>query len=294
MDLFADSTLSIDIKTKQLKDKYGLYLEAYSQRVINIGSVEDQNYHQNLKAFINYEANQDVFAKCKEEYGIVDDIMDDMTQAFRFYKYYFPDAINPEIYFHISGFNQSIALDSAWVSVSVEKYLGEDCEFYEWLSIPNYLRKRMVKAKIVPDVMKAIAMTSFSSRMKNEDVLNSMLQKGKVLYFVSKMVPDLKEELLFDLSEKELEWCKKYEGDIWSGMVERKHLYETDRMIIQKYTGDSPFTYYFGQDSPGRAALYLAYQIIDDYMKVHPELSIVDLMLESDGHKIFRESRYRP
>lgn len=293
-DLFEGGSIEIDQKVKALRDKYGIYLEAYSQKVINIGSVEDPNYAQSLKAFIDYDANQDVYAKCKTDYSSVDDIMEDMTYAFRYYKYYFPQAPMPDIYFHISGFNQSIALDSAWISVSVEKYLGEDCEFYEWLAIPQYLRKRMVKGKIVPDVMKAIAMTSFSSDMKNEDVINSMVQKGKVLYFVSHMVPHLKKKLLFDLSEKEMAWCEKYEADIWAGMVERKHLYETDRMVIQKYTGDSPFTYYFGQDSPGRAAVYLGYQIVAAYMANHPELTLVDVMLENDGHKVFRESRYRP
>ncbi len=293
-ELFEGGSSDIAGKVKTLNNKYGPYLEAYSQKVINIGSVDDPHYEVNLKTFIDYDANKDVYAKCLEQYSTVDDLMVDMEQAFRYYKYYFPNSVNPDIYFHISGFNQSIALDSAWISVSVEKYLGEECEFYEWLTIPKYLRKRMVKAKVVPDVMKAIGMTTFPSGMKNEDVLNSMIQKGKVLYFVHHMVPKIRRELLFDLSEKELKWCERYEADIWSGMVERKHLYNTDRMVIQKYTGDSPFTYYFGQDSPGRAAIYLGYQIVNAYMKNNQDLTLVDLMLDDDGHKIFRESRYRP
>ncbi len=77
--------------TESLKDKYGLYLEAYSQRMIQIGSVDDPEYSQHLLAFIEYEANQDVFAKCKEEYAKVDDIMSDMAQAYRYYLYYFPE-----------------------------------------------------------------------------------------------------------------------------------------------------------------------------------------------------------
>ncbi len=294
MDVFDSNSKEIGARVESLKEKYGLYLEAYSQRMIQIGSVEDPSYPQHLQSFIEYEANQDVFAKSKEEFAQVDDIMSDMAQAFRYYKYYFPKTTIPEVYFHISGFNQSIAVDSAWISISVEKYLGEDCEFYEWLAIPAYLRKRMVRQKIVPDVMKAMAMTNFPGGMKNEDVLSNMIQKGKELYFTGLTNPYLNKKYLFDLSEQELEWCEKNEAFIWATMVERKHVYNNDRMVIQKYTGDSPFTYYFGQDSPGRAAVYLGYQIVAAYMKQHPELSILDLMHESDGHLIFRESRYRP
>lgn len=294
MDVFEGAKEDIDVRVEVLNEKYNGYLEAYSQRMIKIGSVDDPDYPQYLKAFIEYEANQDVFAKCKEEYAQIDPILDELKQAFKYYKYYFPESMIPDVYFHISGFNQSIAVDSAWVSVSVEKYLGEDCEFYEWLTIPAYLRKRMVKQKIVPDVMKAIAMTSFPSEMKNEDVLSSMIQKGKILYFISRTNPYLSQKYLFDLSEQELQWCIKNEATIWATMVERKHVYNNDRMVIQKYTGDSPFTYYFGQDSPGRAAVFLGYRIIEAFMSNHEDLSLSDLMNEKDGHLIFRESRYRP
>lgn len=294
IDLFEGGSDNIDEKVTMLNEKYGSYFEAYSQKVINIGSPYASDFPERLKAFLDYEANQDVYSKCQQEYSKVDDLMEEMKQAYRYYKYYFPNQIIPEVYFHISGFNQSIALDSAWISISVEKYLGEDCEFYEWLAIPQYLRKRMVREKVVPDVIKAMAMTSFPAGMKNNDVVSSMVEKGKVLYFVHHMVPKIKKHLLFDLSQDELNWCNKYESDIWSSMVERKDLFNTDRMVIQKYTGDSPFTYYFGQDSPGRAAVFLGYQIVSAYMDNNPELTLGDLMLEQDGHKIFQASRYRP
>ncbi len=251
MDVFEGNTQEIGARVESLKEKYGLYLEAYSQRMIQIGSVDDPDYPQHLLAFIEYEANQDVFTKSKEEFAQVDDIMNDMVQAYRYYQYYFPKASVPEVYFHISGFNQSIAIDSALISISVEKYLGQECEFYEWLAIPAYMRKRMVRQKIVPDVMKAMAMTNFPMEMNNEDVLSNMIQKGKVLYFTSLTNPYLDQTYLFDLSEDELNWCENNEAIIWATMVERKDLYNTERMVIQKYTGDSPFTYFFGQESPG-------------------------------------------
>ncbi|MBS2097996.1 gliding motility lipoprotein GldB [Carboxylicivirga linearis] len=293
-DLFENGSENIEQKAENLKHKYGSYFYAYCQKIIGIGSPDHPEFSGRLKAFLDYDANKDVFEKCKDQYANVEEIIKGTEQAFQYYKYYFPEVSIPDLYFHISGFNQFVAVDSAWISVSVEKYLGEDCEFYEWLAEPQYLRKRMVRDKIVPDIIKAMALTSFSDRMKSNDVISSMVEKGKVLYFVHLMIPDIKKHLLFDMSKKEVKWCEKFEADIWASMVERKDLFNTDRMVIQKYTGDSPFTYYFGQDSPGRAAVYLGYQIVYEYMNNNPELSIKDLMNEKDGHMIFQQSRFRP
>nr|WP_319401567.1 gliding motility protein GldB [uncultured Carboxylicivirga sp.] len=293
-DLFEGGSDKVEEKTEMLKAKYGTYFYAYSQKVIAIGNPDYPDYPSRLKAFLEYEANQEVYEKCKAQYSDVDDIKKEAEQAFKYYKYYFPKAHIPDLYFHISGFNRFVAVDSGWVSVSVEKYLGEDCEFYNWLNEPQYMRKRMVREKIVPDVMKAMLMTSFSGDMKNTDVISSMVEQGRLLYVLHHMVPKIKETLLFDMSKEELKWCEQNEVAIWATMVERKDLYNTDRMVIQKYTGDSPFTYYFGQESPGRAAVYLGYQIIDAFMKNNPELALSNLMKEEDGHMIFQKSKYRP
>jgi len=235
-----------------------------------------------------------VLEKCNEVFKDTEQLNEELSQAFRYLKYYFPEHNIPDIYLHISGFNQSIVVDSAWLSISVEKYLGADCEFYEWLSTPVYLRHKMIPEKIVPDVMKAIAMTDFPGKKQNEDVISHMIHEGKLLYFIKSMIPDIQDSLLFDYNEKQLDWCQNSEAGLWAGMVERKHLYNSERMVIQKYVGDGPFSYYFGQESPGRAAVFLGYRIVEAYMKEHPELTVFQLMHETDGHKILRLSRYRP
>jgi hypothetical protein len=294
IDLFEMDENNLPSELQKLSDKYGTYLDAYSQQIIKIGSPSNPQYPDFIKSFMDYEDNREVYDACKKQFCDTKQLSDELTDAFRHYKYYFPETEIPSIYLHTSYFNQSISMDSSWVSVSVEKYLGTDCQFYEWLAIPNYLRRKMVPEKIVPDLMKAMAIGNFSLQMKNEDVLSKMLEQGKLQYFVKQMIPDIQDTLLFDYSEKQMKWCYKHEADIWASMAEQKHLFNTDRMIIQKYVGDSPFTYYLGQDSPGKAAVFIAYQIIEAYMENNPDKSLADLLNNRDGHQILRESRYRP
>lgn len=278
----------------KLKEKYGNFLEGYSIRVIRIGSVSDSMYPEYLRSFIEYEANKDVFDVCKKQYSDLESLEEQIKTAFQHYLYYFPQKPIPDVYLHISGFNQSMIADSGIISISIEKYLGVDCRFYELLAFPKYLRKKMIPEKIVPDLMKAMAYTEFPFNDSIDNVANNLIYNGKALWFVKQMMPDIPDTLLFDYSKDELNWCKKNEEQMWASMVENKHVFNNERMVIQKYVGDAPFTYFFGQDSPGHAGVFIGYQIVKVYMLAHPEITIEALMLEEDGHKILAASGYRP
>ncbi|MFT3737923.1 MAG: gliding motility protein GldB [Breznakibacter sp.] len=294
MELHSIAPDSIAAKVPYLRQKYGHYLEGYSTRVIKIGPSDAPEYPEYLRSFIEYDANRDVFAKCKEQYADLSLLKQQITGAYRHYLHYFPTYRLPDVYLHISGFNQSMVADSGLIAVSVEKYLGADCPFYEWLAYPNYLRRKMVPQKMVPDLMKAIAYTEFPYNDSIDDVANNIIYQGKVLYFVKAMIPALHDSLLFDYTERELEWCDTYETKMWETMVEKKYLFDNNRMAIQKFIGDAPFTTYFGQDSPGRAGTYVGYRIVEAYLKRNPAVGLPKLMEISDGHEILRGSGYRP
>ncbi|NPA35946.1 MAG: gliding motility protein GldB [Chlorobi bacterium] len=293
-DLAAIPPDSVEKYLPALKEKYGSYLEAISVKVLRIGSVEDEKYPENLKAFLEYDANKDVFRKLDSLYPDINTLKPEIEQAFKYYKYYFPDKLTPDVYFHISGFNQSVVVDSAWLSVSLEKYLGENCIFYKWLEIYQYLRRQMIPQKIVPDMMKAIALTEFSYRPEKYNLLNSMVYQGKVLYFIKSTCPELPDTLLFDFTEKQLKWTKEFESDIWGYMIEQKHLFSTDRLVIQKYTGDGPFNSYLGKDSPGKIGGYFGYKIVDKFMNKNKNITLKELMEIQNGQKILSQSGYAP
>jgi hypothetical protein len=153
----------------------------------------------------------------------------------------------------------------------------------------------MIPEKVVPDIMKAIAMTEFVYNDSIDDLLSQMVYNGMIIYFVKKTNPYLSDEYLFDYTHEELKWCKQYERMMWASLVEHKHLYSTDRIkIVQKYVNDAPFTSHFGQDSPGRTGIYLGYKIILSYLKRNPETTLAQLMEKRDYHKLFISSGYRP
>jgi hypothetical protein len=277
-----------------LQDKYGQFLKAYNQKIINLGKVEDKDYSQRLTSFINYEANKDIIKKAKEVFPNHDVFTRELEKGFKYYKYYFPEARIPDVYLMISGFSQSIAVDNDWVGLSIEKYLGSDCEFYEWLNIAKYLRKGMTKEKMAPDVLRAIALTNYRYDDQVDDVINHMVYKGKIRYFMHRMFPELQDTLLFDYSATQMEWCNTNEANMWASMVEWKHVFSNDRMLIRKYTEDAPFTANFGNNSAPRGGEFLGYKIVEAYMNKNDQMSLKELMEEPDGRKILAGSNYRP
>jgi len=295
-DLFSITPDSADIEQQKhrLIEQYGDYLETYSKRIVGSGSVYDEDFSANMAQFLSYEPNQEVVDTCKKVFNNLQKLENEIKRAFQYYKYYFPDKNIPDVYLHISGFNQAIAIDSSWVSVSVENYLGKECIFYEWIDIYRYLRKKMVPEKVVPDIMKAIAMTEFIYNDSIDDLLSRMIYNGMILYFIKKTNPKIQDSLLFDMTSAELKWCRQQERMMWASMVERKHLYITDRITIQKYVNDAPFSYFFSQESPGRTGIFLGYRIIESYMKRNPETTLSQLMERRDYHRVFLGAGFRP
>jgi hypothetical protein len=152
----------------------------------------------------------------------------------------------------------------------------------------------MIPEMVVPDVMKALGMTEYTYNDSIDDLISQMVYHGKILHFIKHMIPDIPDTLLFGYSKKEMKWCRKNEDFMWSSIVEQKHLFSTDPMLIRKYIGEAPFTSVFGQDSPGRTGRFLGYQLMQSWIEEHPDKSFTDMMEQTDPHLILSKAAYRP
>jgi hypothetical protein len=81
---------------------------------------------------------------------------------------------------------------------------------------------------------------------------------------------------------------------MWEYLVEHDLLFSTDQMIIKKLTENAPFTTYFTNESPGRAANWIGYRIIESYMQRNSDRALSDLMSMSDLSRLLEFSAYSP
>ena len=98
---------------------------------------------------------------------------------------------------------------------------------------------------------------------------------------------------MFGYTPDQMRWCQNNIAQMWTYLVEKKMLYKTDYLTINKLIAPAPFTSFFTRESPGRAAVWLGYQIIDSYMR-HNKVTLETLLLDNDYQKILAKAKFRP
>ncbi len=89
---------SAEIVIPKLATKYGSFLDLFSQEIIKIGSVSDKDYPEYLRHFITDFNMRQAYAAINKEFSDISELQNGITDAFKHYKYYFPNAKLPKVY----------------------------------------------------------------------------------------------------------------------------------------------------------------------------------------------------
>lgn len=295
-DLFTLNPNEITTKVPSLKQKYDGFLQLFSY-VINTGDIKDPSFGDFLVRFCTDKQNNDVFALTMKLYPDVQKIEVELQDAFRHYLYYFPKKNVPAVFTCITGFNNSIITGDSVLGIGLDRYLGADCEYYPRLEIYKYMAARMTPENIVPDCMYGWGTSEWDfSTLKYpvDNVLAEMIHNGKLKYFEKCMLPETTDEMIFGFTPDQMKFCKNNECQMWQYMIENDLLFKSDQLTIRKLIGESPFTSYFSNESPGRAAVWLGFRIVESYMMKTPGNKIVDLMQNTDIQGILEKAKYSP
>ena len=285
-DLFSINLNNFKQGITALEDKYPFFLEGIGKDTSEISS---------LQKFITDPLSIQLYKDCQKQYPNVDDLELDLTNAFKHYKFYFPEISIPKVYTYISGleFQFPIKFTGNVLSISLDMYLGSQYKIYKDIGIPTYKTYKLRKESIVPDCMKEIAKNYLPLKMDNT-FLSSMIEAGKIIYFTDAMMPEMNDSLKIDYTSQQIKWCETNEANVWAYFIDNKLLYNTDVVLINKFVGEAPFTAAFSKLSPPRVAVWIGWQIIRKYMDNFPHISLKELMKDNDAQKILMKSKYKP
>jgi gliding motility-associated lipoprotein GldB len=276
-----------------MKRWYGDFFDIFTYRMIAIGGAEQPNFPELLYSFVSDTLIRKLEVNVAQNVDTVQ-LRKELETAFKHYKYYFPEKEIPIVYTCISGFNQSVVISDKLIGVSLDKYMGAGSPFYKQLDLPAYRRKNMHPEKMVPDMMQAWADAEWPRPDKDNSLLSQMIQQGKILYFMDAMLPELNDTLKIGFSEKQLEFCRKNESQMWTYLAEHKMLFTTDRMSIKRFIDDGPYTAAFSGESPARTGVWIGWQIVRSYMKQKKDTKLSNLMNNTDYQSILNSSGYQP
>jgi len=295
-DLFTLNPAGIKEKIPSLEEKYDGFLKFFGY-VINIGEITDSVWADGLVKFCTDKLNNEVYASTIQKYPDLREIEDQLTDAFRHYRYYLPEKKIPGVFTCIAGFNNSIITGDSILGIGLDRYLGSDSKFYPALQIYKYQTAKMNSSNIATDCMYAWATSEWNLKeigYKEDNVLTEIIHEGKLFFFVKSMLPDIDENLIFGFTQSQMKFCKNNEAQMWQYLIENNLLFSNEQLTRRKLVGEAPFTSYFSKESPGRAAAWIGFRIIDSFMMNGKGVSFEELMKNTDVQGILEKARYSP
>jgi hypothetical protein len=162
------------------------------------------------------------------------------------------------------------------------------------MGTPSYLAQKKEPARVAVDVMYAWATQIYPYNDSLDNVLSRMIYHGQLAWFVGAMFPELDEQLNMGFTDEQIKWCRNNEKQMWTHLVEEKWLFSTDPMNIRKLVEDAPYTRFYTSESPGRAAVWQGWQIVNAFAERNPKLSVHQVMSQRNYQELLRLSRYNP
>ncbi len=89
----------------------------------------------------------------------------------------------PALYMHVSGFNQNVLVGDSLLSLSIDKYMGEDYPLYQDFSM-TINAVRCNPSHVVPDYIAGWLMSEYPFNGNENVLLDRMIYEGKIKYLV--------------------------------------------------------------------------------------------------------------
>ena len=280
-----DTTLN-----QQLLNQYPLMTEILGKGILNMQSPEIPGFFNKLENFYSEPTLKNLYADAIKKYDSVTETELSIGNAFAWIHEKFPTMQIPALYMHVSGFNQNVLVGDSLLSLSIDKYMGEDYPLYQDFFY-DYQRRKMQPSHVVPDYIAGWLMSEYPFNGNENVLLDRMIYEGKIKYLVLSALPEMSPAALFGYTDEAWEWCKNNEANIWKAIVERKHLYTPDQMNTMKYFEDMP-AQFLASDAPGNIGSWVGLQIIEQYIKetnTTPEA----LMKNDNAQEILAASKYK-
>ena len=287
-----DSTLQ---DVKRLYAEYEAFMPVYVEGVLRLPMSDTAYFSQQLAHFLvdTTMGFAQTNALAKERFANIDSIQSALNTAFSRLHYLYPDWTIPTIYLFVSGFNSTVFYYDNMLGVGIDMYLGSDYPYYNNV-VYDYQRPTMQKEYVVRDLMSMYLAYNIAYNSKYNRLLEQMIFRGKQLFLLSQLLPDAPAWQIIGYTPEQWAWCLHYEQAIWNRIMEKRDLFKTESSVLSSYMNEGPFTAEVTQDSPGRLGLWVGWRIVDSYMRHNQDITLHDLINESDAQKILEQSFYRP
>ena len=292
-DLLSLDTTNMKAGLDTLYSKYHDFLPVFTANILDTAATDTAAVQNLFHQFLTNTSFKSVNKKTLQTFQDVSDIEKQVSDAYTYIHFYFPDVKLPDIYFFVSGFNRSILMNKTFIGIGTDFYLGSNYPAYKDFTY-QYMTVNMRRECLATDLVSATLFRIFVMNSSEYRLMDNMLFRGKVMYLLSVFMPNETPENIMGYTPEQWKWAKANEKQVWGYVIDQKHLFSTDVLLIRKYMNDAPFTAPISQESPGRLGTWLGWQIVQSYMNKNPKVTLEDLMKENNYQKMLEDSGYKP
>ena len=302
-DLFALDTTQIESSLTNLKNKYPAFADLYFKRIVQLDlPIKESPFPENISGFLHFPNVRTLYDTTMLVFPDLDAVSKDLTEAFQFHNYYFPERDTPDIFTFISEYTyQTFIFDNQGkdaIGVGLDMFLGENYPYRRYVpdnpSFSAYLTRAFNQQHLTKKVMETVV-DDIVGLPAGSKLLDEMVNNGKKMYILDLLLPTTPDTIKWEYTPAQLDWCRQNELQLWTYIIDEELLYSGNSKKFRKLIAPSPSgPSNIPSQAPGRTGNWLGYKIIKNYMVRQPNTTLHELIAQKDAQLILDKSRYRP
>src|SRR5688500_700730 len=219
-DFFAMDTSNLVAGLNQLYQKYPGFTNDFINNILGLDMAALVNRNnQQVKALIIFLRDyRPVKDSADRTFGNFEKETKEIKKGLQFLKYYFPNYNAPsniitfigpiDAFFQTSFGTQGDIITKDGLGIGLQLHLGSDFSFYRseqgLQQYPDYIAKTFTPEYIPVNSMKNIIDDMYIDKSIGRPLIEQMIEKGKRLYLLDKLLPDTPEHIKISYTEKKI------------------------------------------------------------------------------------------
>jgi hypothetical protein len=285
-----------------IQQAYPAFFNLYFNQILGINHFDriDTLLYQTSK-MLNVETFTSLKKKIEKQYGNLDPIETQWDKAMKYYKYYFKEVTAPDLYtcvteFSFASFIFPISETKDGIGVSLDMFLGDSVNYAMMAKLDpgfsSYNARTFNRDHLVKKAMDAV-LEDLLPPVQKPEFIHHLIREGKKYYASDHILPFLSDTVIWEYTPEQWQWTQENEWNIYSFLISNDLIYSTQRSKYNKLIKPAPHTMDMPPEAPGRAAIFIGYQVVSEYMRRNPDVTMPALF-EMDGLELFQAAKYKP
>lgn len=130
----------------------------------------------------------------------------------------------------------------------------------------------------------------------HQKFIDELIYNGKIMTLQDAFLPDFPDYLKMNYTQKQYDWAKENEVNIWNFFVENNLVFSDDIRLNERFIKPGPFSKFYTEidnESSPQVGIFEGWQICRKFFQEKPEIKLLDF-LKLNAQEIFNQSKYKP